>query len=883
MESIIKSNTDIVQDYELYRNPVTHKLRTGTGRINAYKALQEIENIGQNYFICDSSEVIWNDPVYVKDTIRICLGSTLRVRSDVFFRPSARVIVECGGKLIVDGGRLTGTNNHLWKGVLAYSNSSEMQNPIDQSVVSVQNGGIIELAETGIASVHPGYDPDNPTYTNGGALIMCNKGIFQNNLISVKLNPYKLTSLSRFIGCQFINERNELQFKDTLDCFVHLYGVSGVQFRGCTFTNNTAEPIGHGIYSFNSAFSVYDYICDSITPCYDTIPSSFKNLLYGVYSLSAGSIYSPIIHNVIFEDNLTSAYISGTTGFTFTNNIIKVRDDSTDVTESHYCGLYLDASTAYEVSENTFYYPTYPTQNYFNKVGIIVNNSGPENNTLYLNTFTNLTHGIHAQGENRNRTGSTGLEIKCNTFNNCNTDISVYSKTSGIKQEQGSLGTLPTDAAGNEFSKLTTSGYWSIYNDALWINYNFHLCALSSRLRPGNVFQVTPHMGWVVYSSESCPPSSGGEETKDQLVSGINENKMQAEILSSELNLLVDLNNTPLVVNDIISSIPEDSTLVFNELVEISPYVSDTVIFESIKKEDVFSNIKIHDLIKLNSHASKLGKIINEIDNRQIYMPDSMYYAILRFADSISGKEILEGNISAKLRDASRYFKSYYQLNLRDSTFSEGFIDTLDIINLFEAKVLKAAFFLNSNHYESALNEIESLIDSELATGYETKCEDFLSYYSVCSQYGFDNIPDTILLSLYNSNDKLSTAFYRNMLINRGLIEYREPYQFPSLMKSDKIRKNRVETPKVSLESCLRIYPNPANDYLVLEYLFPEKVETASIRIMDIFGKVINSFSMSPKSGKRNINVDNLSPGIYLLESLTNDGIKETVKFNIIN
>lgn len=60
-------------------------------------------------------------------------------------------------------------------------------------------------------------------------------------------------------------------------------------------------------------------------------------------------------------------------------------------------------------------------------------------------------------------------------------------------------------------------------------------------------------------------------------------------------------------------------------------------------------------------------------------------------------------------------------------------------------------------------------------------------------------------------------------------------------------------------------------------------IETASIRILDIFGNVIKTLIMDGASGKRIVNLDNLSPGIYLLESLTNDKRKEIVKFTIIN
>jgi len=881
VERHIKSNTNPVLDADIYRNPVTHKLRTGNGRINAYQALLDVENLTQNYFICDTNEVIWNDTIYVKDTIRICKGSTLRVKSDVFFRSSARVIVECGGKLIVDGGRLTGPPYNTWTGVLAYSDPKNDPGPLYQSSVHVINGGVIENARTAINTVTSGFDPDSTMISNGGAIVFCDSAIFRNNRIGINFNPYSGYCSSNILKSKFIID-GPLSDDSIPETFINLNGINGLHIKGSTFEDIYRNRVVTGINSYNSGFTLEEYCTGQTYPCTQKIESRFSNLKYGIYVYGTASLKTARVENCSFINNKTGAYISGLYGFQFISNYVSPRSDVTNITETESAGLYLDNSSGYKIESNIFENPYSPITPVGNRIGIIVNNSGPENNFIYLNAFTNLTHGIHAQGENSSRDGSTGLEIKCNDFTDCKTDISVLAEYSGIKYEQGSLGTLPTDAAGNLFSNLTDPGYWSIYNDAMWINYNYHRCDIGSRLRPSKVFQVNRHMGPVEYTSASCPPSSGGEETKDQLVSGINESKLQADSLAGELNLLVDLSNTPLVVNDIITSIPQDSTLVYNELIEISPYVSDTVIFESVKREDVFSNIKIHDLIKLNSHAAKSTKVIDEIDKRQNYMPDSLYYSILSYTDSVSGKEIIEDNISAKLRDASRYFQTYYKRNPNESAFAQEFLDTLSIINLFEAKGLRASIFFNLKMTDSALNEMILLSNSDLVNGYEERCEDLLSFYSVCNQYGFDSIPDTVLLSLYDSTNKLSTAYYRNILINRGLINYQEPYLFPYEIKSSKIRRNRAETVNYSSESCLRIYPNPAKNFLILEYAYPDKIETASIRIMDIFGKVTNSFSMNPKSGKKIINLDNLSPGIYLLESLTSDIKKETVKFTII-
>lgn len=147
------SNTDRVKDAALYPGKV------GNGRVNAFKALRSLDTLISNYEICNGIEEVWLTPKYVKDYIHICRGSSLRIKSTVYFRGSARIVVETGGKLIVDnGGLLTGPPEGLWKGVYAYSDPKNIQIPAYQSVTVVQDSGVIENAEIGIRAVTPGAD-----------------------------------------------------------------------------------------------------------------------------------------------------------------------------------------------------------------------------------------------------------------------------------------------------------------------------------------------------------------------------------------------------------------------------------------------------------------------------------------------------------------------------------------------------------------------------------------------------------------------------------------------------------------------------------------------------------------------------------------------------
>lgn len=71
----------------------------------------------------------------------------------------------------------------------------------------------------------------------------------------------------------------------------------------------------------------------------------------------------------------------------------------------------------------------------------------------------------------------------------------------------------------------------------------------------------------------------------------------------------------------------------------------------------------------------------------------------------------------------------------------------------------------------------------------------------------------------------------------------------------------------------LKLYPNPANDWLTIEY----KDEIHQVEIFDISGKSIGTYYIGATT--KEIPVDYLSSGTYLIEIKTKEGEISTVKF----
>jgi hypothetical protein len=857
----------------------------------------------------------WDQPRHFNRNVIVDPGVTLTISQAVTFAPLAKLVIKPGALVILENGaKLTTSSNcsGLWRGVELWGYYDQPQSPAYQGKVEIEEGGTIENAWYGIRNFWPDYNPEgggsqqqevgHPT----GGIIFASGAIFRNNKIAVKFYPYPQNNTGYFHNCTFITD-DLLENNQNPDCFIRLDGVSGVEIKDCIFENvrpKNENPFGNrgkGIYCFNSELSFPE----------TSNTNSFNSLDYGIYALNGSAAPVLNITNCDLHDNQHGVYLSGFREVGYVdvkNNQFSLgganRPDGTSYM------LYLDNCSGYKVRNNSLYVDPGSYGYSDNYIGIIVHNSGPENNWIYRNTFSNLTVSIQSQNQNRQDAtpALTGLRLLCNNYcnekPNQNSDIRVtYDENTtnwinGVAHEQKNIDPniwfATQEPAGNTFTFTPGPYHYDIDIDADGsvnsIKYYHHPDVPGLKVEPtlfSNPLKVTTNQINIAYDpSYSCPeqyyPPFSSEEMKDMMIQA--DNKIDS--LTNLLLALVDDGSTDTLNTEIFTSFPNQSYDVYQDLLNASPYLSDTVLKTSIYKEDVLPNVMIRDIMVANPHSAKDDNILTALDNRQNPMPDSLWTDILEGRDTVGAKEILESDLNSWLLKKDMSFNRLIEI-YRNDTIHSWASDSL-VAFLQNEQTLKSQYnlvfwYIENKQFSQANSVLQSIpVSFSLSTQESSVHQKFTLLLPVLEQLYIDSIgflcPDstqtsTLMQLIANVHD-LPGNYARNILFSHGLMSYQEPVVTGATLKSIKRFHRASETPRN--ESFMKVFPNPCNDYIIVEYLNKNKDYTGYFELYNISGKKLISKRIFSGYDQTIIPLNDVEPGLYYLYLAGKNG-KEVV------
>lgn len=887
-----------------------------------------------------SSDTTFNSSMTINKSIEIESGATLTISSNIFFADESKIIVKRGGNLVLDKANLSVACDYKsWKGIEVWGTSDSSQYCESCQGTLIAKNSSINSAETGILTAKINAGGFNDEEYSGG-IIKMDSSTFANCDVCLKqlnfenFDPSTSLPVDNFSYYNYIvfNGRNRLESATYDGALVEVYGNTGItfsacdfnseyyfisengdrfqslvflhssediEFLGCTFRNltslnhgsesNDRQERGIGLYSYNSNY----YIDDLIQEQQVISHSEFQHLYYGVKAIGTDTESAPYITHTKFDNIFRGIYTSGISyAYIIDNNIKSAYSPETYEYPSY--GIYLDNSTKYVVTENLFI----PYDDTKSQLGIVVNNSGEDNNYIYNNDIRFLNIGILAQDFNRSRDGEEGLTIKCNSFLLNKYDVAVTktevdARYKGIKDEQGSDESIDSPA-GNRFTSrsFVVLNYDNESDNHIY--YYMHDTVTSiSAINPYHHTQnnFTRINTAYTYTSEySCPPIDleRGIDSSKSLLSSSRSMLVQVE---DQIESFVDGGDTEGLAGDVVYSIPPEAMDLYSELMAESPYLSDTVIIETARKENVLNATMTRDIMVANPQSAKKMDVMDELYNRTDPIPNDLMTEIENGKNIVDQKELLEAEKSELLLDISLHLNNIIHAY---RTNSDSMRDNLDSLFSSENNLYLKYEYIFSLLVQKDTIRAQHVYDSipvlfELSGLQQTNYQnmgDYLNIYkkSIINNIQWDTTSNMELRNICNLEKGQSSVFARNMLLMHDTFSYNEPILLPLIQeKSSKLINNEPYNKNKLMVEDLFCYPNPAREYVIVGYEFAKDFSNSGhLKLYTINGKLVLTKVLNKSKDQVLIDLRDIDSGEYILKMISSGKVKNTNKLIIV-
>ncbi|MCB0515554.1 MAG: T9SS type A sorting domain-containing protein [Bacteroidetes bacterium] len=414
-----------------------------------------------------SQNETWDFSIRMYEDIVVKSGATLTIKCEVLMPENAKIIVERGARLVVDGGVITSAcTDKFWAGIEVWGNSAFVHKPFvlsEQGIVELKNYAHIENAVTGISTKRSGYGAEY-----FGGVVYAQRSTFKNNNKAIEFLKYPYPNASYIDDCEFFLE------KPTNHTAISMWATKNIRILNSEFRVN--KPIANP--ELNQAANAIETIDASYT-----VDNNFFRKFEHVVQCEnlTNAFYKVTVTNNDFILNHIGFYGRNTTNCTIRLN---------NFDDNHY-GVAIESESFFEISDNDFIDCT---------EGIVCTQTGAPFNYVLGNRFVSNIHysilgATTAQGDN------SFLSILCNDFDSkynitVTQDFDIYTNTitpGSIMEIQGSedqpAGNLFTDLEDNPDAPFVDH-IFSLGTTSLFSYYYSHSILSDPREEPTNDTQA---------------------------------------------------------------------------------------------------------------------------------------------------------------------------------------------------------------------------------------------------------------------------------------------------------------------------------------------------------------------------------------------------------
>jgi hypothetical protein len=269
-----------------------------------------------------------------------------------------------------------------------------------------------------------------------------------------------------------------------------------------------------------------------------------------------------------------------------------------------------------------------------------------------------------------------------------------------------------------------------------------------------------------------------------------------------------------------------------------------------------------------NPHSAKSETIMQEIDMRLDPIPEYMRDEILEGVFILSTKELMEAKRDMDMQCYNYGFNRLLSSSLIDTM--PVLIDTLMALlaadGSAQSLMQQAWLWLEAEDTTAAINRLASVPGEIILVGH-----DITDYYEQMAfmQWIVQNPViaeehSEYLANFVQSPSNAVSSDARSIMVAHNLLEYNEPYLSTDLTKSAGLKKPKAKPDSFKATS-LKVYPNPANQFLTIEYNTGAGNYPAIIEVIDESGRRIYNQNLGRQFDQIILDTRNFKPGNYII------------------
>lgn len=811
-------------------------------------------NTGSKFFVAQNNN------------IKVQNNAVLTIKGLMRFGANAKVTVSQGGLLNIDGSHLAGWDNKQWQGIRVLGNNNAPQLPASQGCLNISNNALIEDAEVAV-------NLRNLLTNTSGGIVMASNSTFHNNTISLNIPAYNYSFSSsyesEFSNCLFTIDDSFLD--NAFSTHVRLENINGIHFAGCQFQMNnsgyhTDVSSSSGIFAYNASPSFTEYCLSSTQPCFDVQKCTFDNFKKAaIFSISdLGSLNTLLVSNAVFTNNSKGIFSKNSNQVTIVLSDFYIGSD-----DNCSYGVLLDNTPSFNIQDNTFN-PVYNTES--QTYGLYVKNSNAVNRVHY-NMFSNLYCANLAEGQNWMGKRFLGLYYTCNSHSNNTFDFYVLddpTRYSGIQINQGSNNAPARNT-------LSSNASYQIYNGGEYaIDYYYNCGYPGETPDPNKIFHINPYNTRALYDcvsnySEGTLSLTEAEVIqREQAYYDAYSNYMAVKQLYESR---IDGGNTSATVADIENATSSDVWRLRSQLLGSSPYLSQTVLMTIAEHNDVFPASVLMEILSANPEELKEDTLINYLQANEL-LPDYAISILQQVATGTSYRTVMQQQMAEYRHEYTEAVYDIIRSILNDSIVNyaalRGWLGNLEDINADHAII---ATYMEEGDSISAFTLVGLLPQLYELDGDELT--DHFNYVQLLSLYQnlkqsersvFEMTETEMMLveDIANNSYGVSKSMAEAILDVLGEYSYTDcPILSTTIGSRGTYPSQEGQINGKDMELKVNLSPNPAANWISVEYKLPDGWSEASFVITNMLGIKNASVCLEGNQGCKVIDLTNMASGIY--------------------